>query len=83
LVEQPAEAVAAIYLRNVFPDMKVTWGIHPNNTGHNDSPRRFRCHDGSHTSSEGETITNDCNACHSLLAVDEQNPKVFADLGLK
>jgi hypothetical protein len=83
LVEQSAQAVAAIYLRNVFPDMKVTWGSHPNNTGHNDSPGCFRCHDGSHTSSEGETITNDCNACHSLLAVDEQNPKVLADLGLK
>jgi hypothetical protein len=83
LVEQSAENVADIYLRNIFPAMKVTWGVHPNNLGHNDSPGCFRCHDGSHTSSDGQTITNDCTACHNLLAVDEQNPKVLADLGLK
>jgi hypothetical protein len=28
-------------------------------------------------------ITNDCTACHNLLAVEEENPKVLADLGLK
>ena len=76
LVEQSADAVADIYLRNIFPDMKVTWGVHPNNLGHNDFPGCFRCHDGSHTSADGQTITNDCNACHNLLAVQEEKPKV-------
>jgi len=37
-VEQAGAEVARIYLRNVFPDMRVTWGTHPNNIGHNDSP---------------------------------------------
>ncbi|HEY2120800.1 MAG TPA: NapC/NirT family cytochrome c [Candidatus Acidoferrum sp.] len=83
LVEQSADAVAAIYLRNIFPDMKVTWGVHPNNIGHNDFPGCFRCHDGSHTSADGQTISNDCTACHNLLAVQEENPKVLTDLGLK
>jgi nitrate/TMAO reductase-like tetraheme cytochrome c subunit len=83
LVEQSAESVANIYLRNIFPDMKVTWGVHPNNLGHNDYPGCFRCHDGSHTSADGQTITNDCTACHNLLAVDEENPKILTDLGLK
>ena len=82
-VEQAAENVANIYLRNVFPDMKVSWGVHPNNIGHNDYPGCFRCHDGSHTSAEGQTISNDCTACHNLLAVQEENPKVLADLGMK
>jgi len=36
LVEQSAENVASIYMQNIFPDMKVTWGVHPNNLGHND-----------------------------------------------
>ncbi|MFZ1129357.1 MAG: NapC/NirT family cytochrome c, partial [Terriglobales bacterium] len=49
-VEQAGAEVARIYLRNIFPDMRVTWGTHPNNIGHNDSPGCFRCHDGSHTS---------------------------------
>ncbi len=83
LVEQSADAVAAIYLRNIFPEMKVTWGGHPNNLGHNDFPGCFRCHDGSHTSADGQTISNDCSACHNLLAVQEEKPKVLTDLGLQ
>jgi len=83
LVEQAADNVAKIYLRNIFPEMKVTWGIHPNNLGHNDFPGCFRCHDGSHTSADGQTISNDCAACHNLLAVQEENPKILTDLGLR
>ncbi|HXC48916.1 MAG TPA: NapC/NirT family cytochrome c [Candidatus Sulfotelmatobacter sp.] len=83
LVEQSADNVARIYLRNIFPEMKVTWGVHPNNLGHNDFPGCFRCHDGSHTSADGQTISNDCNACHNLLAVQEENPKILTNLGLQ
>ncbi len=83
LVEQSGQEAANIYLRNIFPDMRVNWGTHPNNLGHNDSPGCFRCHDGSHTSADGQTITNDCSACHNLLAVGEENPKVLTDLGMK
>jgi hypothetical protein len=42
--------LVAIYNRNVFPDLKVTWGTYPNNLGHTDFPGCFRCHDGSHSS---------------------------------
>jgi hypothetical protein len=83
LVQQAGDEVAAIYLRNIFPEMRVTWGVHPNNLGHNDSPGCFRCHDGSHTSADGQTITNDCSACHQVLAAGEQNPKILTDLGMK
>jgi len=83
LVQQAGDEVAAIYLRNIFPEMRVTWGVHPNNLGHNDSPGCFRCHDGSHTSADGQTITNDCSACHEVLAAGEENPKVLTDLGMK
>ncbi|MGB7844445.1 MAG: NapC/NirT family cytochrome c [Candidatus Acidiferrum sp.] len=83
LVEQAADNVTGIYLRNVFPEMKVNWGVHPNNLGHNDFPGCFRCHDGSHTSADGQTITNDCTACHNLLAMQEENPKVLTELGMK
>ena len=83
LVQQSAEQVAEIYLRNIFPDMRVTWGVHPNNLGHNDFPGCFRCHDGSHTSADGQTITNDCSACHDVLATGEEKPKILTDLGMK
>jgi cytochrome c2 len=75
--------VQQIYLRNIFPDMKIGWGTYPNNLGHEDFPGCFRCHDGSHTTPDGRAITNDCDACHTLLAVEEPKPKVLADLGMK
>jgi cytochrome c2 len=81
-VQQSGEEVAAIYLRNIFPDMRVSWGTHPNNLGHMDSPGCFRCHDGSHTSADGQTITNDCSACHQIIASGENNPKILTDLGI-
>ena len=81
LVEQSAEA--KIYLRSIFPDLNMSWGVHPNNLGHNDSPGCFPGHDGSHISADGQTISNDCTACHNLLAVQEENPKILVDLGLQ
>jgi len=82
-IDQAARTLVAIYSRNVFPFMKVTWGTHPNNIGHNDSPGCFRCHDGSHNAKNGTGITNDCSVCHNLVAVDESNPKQWTDLGFQ
>lgn len=82
-VEQSAESVANTYRRNIFPAMKMTWGVHPNNLGHNDFPGCFRCHDRSHASGDGQTISNDGSAWNNLLVVEEQNPKILAVLGLK
>ena len=81
-INQAGQAVLAIYNRNVFPDLKVTWGTYPNNLGHTDFPGCFRCHDGSHTTEGGETITQDCNACHEPLAMDEASPEILRTLGL-
>lgn len=83
LVQTAAREVKAIYLRNVFPGMKVTWGTYPNNIGHEDFPGCFRCHDDKHKTADGKVITQDCSACHAILAMDESDPKVLADLGLK
>lgn len=82
-LDQAISAIQAIYLRNVFPAMDVTWGTYPNNLGHMDWPGCFRCHDGSHVSADGKAIPNDCDVCHDLIAVDEHNPKVLAELGIK
>ena len=75
--------IAAIYNRSVFPELKVTWGTYPNNLGHTDFPGCFRCHDGSHSTSDSKaTITQDCSACHEALAVEEATPAVLKALGL-
>jgi Nitrate/TMAO reductases, membrane-bound tetraheme cytochrome c subunit len=82
LVKAAADQLVLIYSQNVFPDMKVTWGTHPNNIGHMSYPGCFRCHDGDHVSKDGKAITQDCANCHNLLAVEEAKPKVLSDLGL-
>ena len=82
-VEAAVGELTGIYLRNVFPNMKVGWGTYPNNVGHEDFLGCFRCHDDSHKRADGKTITQDCAACHTVLAMDESNPKVLSDLGLR
>ncbi len=82
-VQAAVQQVQNIYLRNVFPQMKVTWGTYPNNIGHDDFLGCFRCHDGSHSTSKGRTITQDCNACHTILAMEDSNPKILKDLGFE
>jgi len=82
-VEAAAKTLVAIYQRNVFPDMKVTWGTYPDNIGHTAFPGCFRCHDGNHTSKDGKTISNDCTVCHNLIAVDDPNPKQLSEIGFQ
>jgi nitrate/TMAO reductase-like tetraheme cytochrome c subunit len=82
-VKASAKGVLSVYDRNIFPEMKVTWGAYPMNIGHDDFPGCFRCHDGSHSSKGGESITQDCNACHNLLATEEAKPKILSDLGVE
>jgi hypothetical protein len=82
-VEAAGDQAREIYLRNVYPAMKIGWGTYPNNLGHEDFLGCFRCHDGSHQSKDGKVITQDCDACHAVLAQDESNPKILTELGLK
>lgn len=79
-VREAGEILAGIYSRNVFPEMKIGWGTYPNHIGHTDFPGCFRCHDGAHKSADGGVITDDCSACHSLLAVEDPAPEVLKAL---
>ena len=81
-INHASQAILAIYNRNVFPDLGVTWGTYPNNLGHTDSPGCFRCHDGSHTTADGKTIVQDCDGCHEPLAMEEASPEILKTLGI-
>jgi hypothetical protein len=81
-INQAAQAILALYNRNVFPDLKVTWGTYPNNLGHTDFPGCFRCHDGSHSTADNVSITQDCNTCHEPLAMGETSPEILKSLGI-
>lgn len=89
LIKAAADGLVDIYTHNVFPEMKVTWGTHPSNighngTGHNDYPGCYRCHDGDHTNKTTQkSIPNDCDTCHNLLSVDDPSPKILTDLGIQ
>jgi hypothetical protein len=65
-VDRAIQTVQQVYGRNVFPKMKVTWGTHPNNIGHIDSPGCFRCHDDNHKTKDGKVIGQDCSLCHDI-----------------
>jgi len=81
-VDAAGEVVKAIYMRNVFPEMKITWGTHPNNIGHEEAVGCFRCHDGTHTAADGKVIKGDCDTCHTILAQDSKDPKILKEYGI-
>ncbi len=72
--------VQAVFERNVFPPMRIGWDTYPTHIGHEQSPGCFRCHDGELATEAGETISQDCSLCHTLLAVEERAPAILDEL---
>ena len=56
------------YAKNIFPEMKVTWEKYPDHIGHLEFNGCFRCHNDTHVSMTGKTISMDCNLCHIITA---------------
>jgi len=66
-----SEAILAMqneYDKNVFPFIKVEATKYLDHIGHLESDICFRCHSDRHKTASGETISRDCNLCHSFLA---------------
>ena len=64
-----AQTIAAtqhLYRTNVFPTMKVTWGVYRDNLGHTTSDGCFRCHSGNLVARDGTSIGADCSYCHDF-----------------
>ncbi|MCB9516544.1 MAG: NapC/NirT family cytochrome c [Candidatus Latescibacteria bacterium] len=78
--QKAVQTAVDIYSRNIFPKMKVAWGTYPNHIGHEASPGCFRCHDDSHSTADGKTISQDCDTCHTLLAWEERDPEILHQL---
>lgn len=75
-VQNAVAGIKDVFTRTVFPNMNVGWETHPNNAGHKEFPGCFRCHDGKHTSAQGQTIRLECNICHSIPEVVEEGQGV-------
>lgn len=65
-IDRAVEAVTTLYRTNVFPQMRVGFGTYPSHLGHVNSPGCFRCHDDNHKTRDGETISQDCETCHTM-----------------
>jgi len=82
-VEKLVKEAQTVYAHNLFPEMKADWRAYPENIGHKDWPGCFRCHDGSHKSTDGKLKipASDCTSCHTILAqgagaeLEKLNPK--------
>jgi len=71
-ISRAADGIFAIYRLNVFPDMKMTFGVHRSHLGHPDGAGGcFRCHDEEHATTDGLALSQDCELCHQVLAQEE------------
>lgn len=83
-VDNPYVGIVVFLLLPVifFAGLTLIPCTYPNNLGHTDFPGCFRCHDGSHTTADGQTISQDCSACHEPLAMEEASPEIMKTLGI-
>ncbi len=76
-ITKAAGEIAWIYRRNIFPQMKIGWGTYPLHIGHRTTTEGcYRCHDDEHATSQGVTVSQDCDQCHEILAEEEEKPDV-------
>lgn len=80
LIAPASDTLADIWLRNIHPQMGITWGTYPSFQGHKGC---FRCHDGEHLDDDGEAISADCTTCHVTLAEKEKDPQVLKKYGIE
>ena len=76
-IAEAGRILGVIYANNVYPTMKIGWDTYPDHIGHEKGPGCFRCHSGSHVTDDGETISDECEDCHALVAMDEASPDIL------
>lgn len=76
-----ARALEEAWGHNVWPQMNIRWGTYPSELGHEQTTGCWRCHDEKHATKDGRTITQDCDACHAVLADGEESPAILKQLG--
>jgi hypothetical protein len=77
LLKLAADKVQEIYRQNIWPNMNIGWGTYPNHIGHAVSQGCLRCHGNNHITAEGKAVRADCRLCHTILALEEDNPPLF------
>lgn len=67
-IKSVISVIQAEYKNNAFPYMRADASRFPNHIGHLESDGCFRCHSGRHKTATGETISRNCDLCHSINA---------------
>ncbi len=67
-IDKSISAIQSEYLQNAFPYMRADASRYLNHIGHLESDGCFRCHSGRHTTEGGETISKNCDLCHTLIS---------------
>jgi nitrate/TMAO reductase-like tetraheme cytochrome c subunit len=76
-LDQTARALAALYLRNVYPAMNLSWNSYPSQIGHGGPDpgafkgQCFRCHGADHQTADGQELSSKCELCHDVVLKDE------------
>lgn len=72
-LEERQNQMAMLMLRNQFLAADISWRSFPDQLGHRHSPGCFRCHNGRFSSADGQQITAQCTACHSIPVVTRRD----------
>lgn len=75
-LEEALTQLLAIQSQISFPDQKLDWATHADNLGHREDPGCFRCHDGKHLTATEEAIRLECNLCHSVPVISDNQELV-------
>lgn len=67
LVKQATEALIKIYDNGFFPEMNTDYRARENNLSHFVNNGCFRCHDNIKEDGNGDTLSHECNTCHSII----------------
>lgn len=67
-VRNAISAVQSEFKLNAFPSMRADASQYLNHIGHLESEGCFRCHSDRHKTAKGETISRNCEICHTIIA---------------
>ena len=58
-IEQAIAGMKDLYSKNIFPYMKASWNVYPDQIGHMEYNGCFRCHNDRHEAADGSLISKD------------------------
>ncbi|MEA3297100.1 MAG: hypothetical protein U9R56_04480, partial [candidate division Zixibacteria bacterium] len=77
LIDSVITVLRDIYARNVHPEMNIHWGDYSSHIGHVGDGGCFRCHNSELVDDTGNSISDDCTLCHSMLSNGHETPFKF------